>query len=495
MEKPVSIINESEFIFLNKKAKLKFPFGWNDKEEELLWLYNLHYFDGLINNSPPKSIKIKLIDEWVNSNKNTQSIGWQSYPLSLRIVNWIKFFWSHHIEEERFQYSLCQQVRYLVKNIEYHLLGNHVLENARALIFSGCYFSGLEADAWLNKGLSILEKELNEQILNDGGHFELSPMYHSIMIELLFDIYLLSNEKDSPKELQMMKEKISEYISKMASWLSGMIHPDMEISFFNDCAPGIAQRPETLLLNITDIGISWDNLKEKDFVHFANSGYMRCIKGDATLFFDVAKVGASYQSGHGHADTLSIEMSIDEDRVFTNLGTSQYGARSRRDFERSTAAHSTLEIEGKDSSETWGGFRVGRRANCKNLEINRDKDTLILSATHDGYTFLKGSPIHKRSIFITNKLLIIEDELSKTGLDAIIRYHIHPENSISIDSESKKGVIMTKKGKAIEWRIDAENIFIEENKFAPSFGVLIPCKTICLSIKNNNKASMRIDLA
>ena len=104
MEKPVSIINESEFIFLNKKAKLKFPFGWNDKEEELLWLYNLHYFDGLINNSPPKSIKIKLIDEWVNSNKNTQSIGWQSYPLSLRIVNWIKYDKKKENEEHFYLY-------------------------------------------------------------------------------------------------------------------------------------------------------------------------------------------------------------------------------------------------------------------------------------------------------------------------------------------------------------------------------------------------------
>ena len=58
----------------------------------------------------------------------------------------------------------------------------------KALIFAGLFFEGPDADRWVGLGLKILSKELNEQILEDGGHFELSPMYHSIILEDLLDI-------------------------------------------------------------------------------------------------------------------------------------------------------------------------------------------------------------------------------------------------------------------------------------------------------------------
>ena len=76
----------------------------------------------------------------------------------------------------------------LEKRIESHLLGNHLFANAKALVFAGTYFSGAEADRWLNRGISILEREIPEQILLDGGHFELSTMYHALIFEDLLDL-------------------------------------------------------------------------------------------------------------------------------------------------------------------------------------------------------------------------------------------------------------------------------------------------------------------
>ena len=57
---------------------------------------------------------------------------------------------------------------------------------------AGAYFDGPAADFWLRRGLFILRRELAEQVLEDGGHFELSPMYHALILEDLLDLVNLS---------------------------------------------------------------------------------------------------------------------------------------------------------------------------------------------------------------------------------------------------------------------------------------------------------------
>ena len=88
----------------------------------------------------------------------------------------------------------------------------------------------------------------------------------------------------------------------------------------------------------------------------------RICKGEAVLLIDVAPIGPDYLPGHAHADTLSYELSLYGKRVLVNSGTSRYGSGPKRDWERSTAAHNTVEVDGQSSSETWSGFRVARRA-------------------------------------------------------------------------------------------------------------------------------------
>ena len=57
------------------------------------------------------------------------------------------------------------QIRYLSKNLEWHILGNHLLTNAKSLIFAGLFFEGNEARKWLKTGIKILEDQLDEQVL------------------------------------------------------------------------------------------------------------------------------------------------------------------------------------------------------------------------------------------------------------------------------------------------------------------------------------------
>src|SRR5690606_37317091 len=85
-------------------------------------------------------------------------------------------------------HSLAVQVRWLRRCLEIHLLGNHLIANAKALVFAGLYFSGPEAHRWLATGLRILEREIAEQILPDGGQFERSTMYHALAYEDMLDL-------------------------------------------------------------------------------------------------------------------------------------------------------------------------------------------------------------------------------------------------------------------------------------------------------------------
>ena len=182
------------FVFLNQAGSLEGPADWNATAREKLWLYNLHYFDDL--NAAEAAQRQQwhrdLLRRWVRENPPAKGNGWEPYPTSLRIVNWIKWAFSGAALEPESTGSLAIQARWLAKRLEWHLLGNHLFANAKALVFAGLFFKGREAGRWLSKGLAVLDREIREQILSDGGHFERSPMYHAIILEDLLDLINLA---------------------------------------------------------------------------------------------------------------------------------------------------------------------------------------------------------------------------------------------------------------------------------------------------------------
>ena len=175
---PIRMLAENRFEFLNVTKDIIEIEDWNQPSQDKLWLYNLHYFDDLnsINANQRTNWHNSLIERWVNDNPIGYGNGWEPYPSSLRIINWIKWIVIGNSFEQKWLDSLAIQVRYLSHNLETHLLGNHLFANAKALVFAGLFFNGKESDRWYQIGLNIIEKELLEQVLDDGGNFELSPM-------------------------------------------------------------------------------------------------------------------------------------------------------------------------------------------------------------------------------------------------------------------------------------------------------------------------------
>ena len=187
---PQKFFNETNVEFLNHQGSVSSRSDWNNENEEKLWLYNLHYFDDLnsFGSQNRKELQLFWINRWIDENPAIEGgNGWESYTLSLRIVNWTKAFLSGLDTSEKTLNSLAQQADFLSQDLEKHLLGNHYFVNLKALMFAGCYFKGKEADKWLAIALKGYESELKEQVLNDGGSFGLTPMYHAIMLTDLLD--------------------------------------------------------------------------------------------------------------------------------------------------------------------------------------------------------------------------------------------------------------------------------------------------------------------
>lgn len=483
-----SMQSPTRFRFLNVEHEIPRFTDWNSAQIPKLWLYNLHYFDDL--NAEGAASRAEwhrdLIARWIVENPPGQGNGWEPYPLSLRIINWIKWAQSGNALDEVARHSLAVQARFLTQRLERHLLGNHLFANAKALMFAGCYFDGDEAGAWLQLGMSILDREIPEQILADGGHFERSTMYHALAYEDMLDLVNLA--RSNPAALSRWQHTVSlwsEIIVKMGRWLHAVSHPDGEIAFFNDAAIGIAPSPSILFSCAERMGLP-PVIVANDVVHLDASGYIRATLGQAVLLIDAAPIGPDYLPGHAHADTLSYELSLFGQRMVVNSGTSRYGLGREREWERSTGAHSTVEIDGQDSSEVWAGFRVARRAYPFDVSVKRDGNTVIVEAAHDGYRRLPGRVVHRRRWILQANRLEVIDIIEGAFSEAVSRVYFHPD--IKIRKVGAGGTAFSL-DRTVSWETNVVDSTIEATSWHPEFGVSIPNSCLRMRMTPSKQAA------
>lgn len=398
IEKPVSLQNNT-FTFLN--VSNGFPankINWDEPAFGKLWAYNLNYMDYLHQPGITKETGLRLIEQFIQDlpfNKN----GKEPYPIALRGINWIKFFSKYSILNTQYSNSLFAQYKILCNNLEYHLLANHLLEDGFSLLFGAYYF---KEETFYKKANKIIVAELEEQILDDGAHFELSPMYHQIILDRLLDcINLLQNNRCFANQQELL-DKMIEKAGKMFYWLNAITFSNGDIPLFNDAAPNIA--PTTRQLNEYSASLNLHpatcNLQLKD------SGYRKFTGTNYECIIDIGPIGPSYQPGHAHADTFNFELNIKNFPFIVDTGISTYEQNITRFAERGTAAHNTVTIQNRNSSEVWSSFRVARRASVK---IIKESDQGI-SAEHNGYRMLKTT--HRRKLNFTESAIEITDTLT-----------------------------------------------------------------------------------
>lgn len=477
--RPASQWGPASFTFLNETRALTSPADWNRPDWDKLWLYNAHYFDDLnaVGSEERRTWHALLMARWVAENPVGHGNGWEPYPTSLRIVNWVKWALAGNPLESAWEHSLAVQARWLRRHIEWHLLGNHLFANAKALVFAGLFFEGEDAGAWLARGLRILRRQVAEQILRDGGHFELSPMYHAIILGDLLDLVNAAGAWPG----RLPADTVAQWrdtAARMLHWLGAMVHPDGGIAFFNDAAFGIAPEHAQLLSYAERLGIApFAGTGPTPVTHFRHSGYLRLERHPAVALLDVAPVGPDYLPGHAHADTLSFELSLFGQRVVVNTGTSCYGSGPERQRQRGTAAHSTVEVGGADSSEVWESFRVARRARPFGLQVRHLGAAVEVACAHDGYRRLRGRPVHRRQWRLTDDYLRVNDTVEgRIRGEALARYHLHP--AVAASGDGPQGMLRLADGRLVRWCVWKGTARVVASTWHPEFGRSVPCQCI-----------------
>lgn len=346
------------FTFLNLEHEFA---GWNFSDNGMLWAYNQNYFDWINQEGFSAEDGCKWIDKFIQGLPDNV-VGLDPYPIALRSINWVKFFCKNPgcATKERLD-SLYSQLRLLEKKLEYHLLGNHLLEDAYALYIGASFFN----DEYLLKiACKVLKAQLMEQILTDGAHYEQSPMYHCILLDRLLDCINIKSDCE-----------LIEYAQQMLGHLESVKWSVGSLPLLNDGANGIAPTTSRLFHYAKALGLKWKKIPMKE------CGYRKMMSGNMEAIVDVGSITATYQPGHTHADTFNYELRIDGKPFVVDTGISTYNKTERRQLERSTVAHNCVSPNGMNSSEVWGGFRVGKMCHT---EITEDS-AHVIDAIHDGF--------------------------------------------------------------------------------------------------------------
>ena len=468
-----SFLERTKFNFLNLEKDFNQEIDWNFEEFGMLWAFNINYFDFLNQQVIDVKDGLRLIKDYIAKDALLK-IGKASYPISLRGINWVKFLIKNKISDKEIDQYLYNDYQILFYNPEYQFLGNHLLENGFSLLFGAYYFKD---DLLYKQAVKILKAELKEQILADGGHFELSPMYHQIMLFRVLDcIQLLKLNFWKVDDLLVFLENTA---SIMQAWLKEITFENGDIPMVNDSSHGIAPKTSALL----DYGRHLE-LKNQQLI-LSDSGYRKLKGKDFELFLDVGNVGAPYQPAHAHSDTFNFVLHNKNQPIIVDTGTSTYEKNGLRQKERCTASHNTVKIGKQEQTEVWGGFRVARRAKI----IKRIEDSNSVQAIHDGYSNL--GIFHSRKFVANLDKVIIRDIISEDKeIKGVAFFHFHPDiQKIEINENrvnlSNQNIEMVFEGASI--KIQKDNY-----QYALGYNNTTEAHKICVSFNSKLETSIHL---
>jgi uncharacterized heparinase superfamily protein len=284
-------------------------------------------------------------------------------------------------------------------------------------------------------------------------------------------------------------------ISKMVRWLEVMTPPSGDVARFNDSSPGVALSLQDLSILAKKFFLGGRGVVAPGITLLAHSGYARIAFGPFTGLIDVGEIGASYNPGHAHADTLSFELWMEATPILQNSGTSVYGQSPQRHFERSTFAHNCVVLDKTNSSEVWSGFRVADRALPTGLRLADNGTEGWIECAHTGYKRLPGKPIHLRRLAVRPNEVEWVDTLIGGALHEIEGIIPFAPGISILSSPGPIYRIVLPNGKILFLRIEgATEIRLDDGTFAPEFGKLVKRHVVVWRVRALLPVSVRITL-
>jgi len=417
---------QGRFRFLEEVRALGDPPDWPQARASQLWRYHLHYFEwawALAAHPDRDWARRAYADLWRSWRAATtpgQGDAWSPYVVSLRAWSWCGVYdrlVAGSPIEAGWLVDLAAHRRAGRALLELDVGGNHLVKNLKALTGLGVFWGD---EPLVARACRRLARQLAVQVLADGGHFERSPSYHCQVLGDLLDVAGLLAAAGLPPV-----PGLEEAVGAMRRWLGVMLMPDGDVPLFNDCTrvgrPRIEAlqpvRPEPRPLHVLQ-----------------PSGYAVLRGGDRLhLVADIGPPCPPDLPAHAQADCLSFELAVDGERLVVDSGTSTYAPGPRRAFERSTAAHNTVEVDGADQTEVWGVFRAARLARPILERASADGGRVTVTAAHDGYRRLPGRPRHRRTWTVGPESVEIVDEITGRGVHSV-RARIHARPGVEVDT-------------------------------------------------------------
>jgi uncharacterized heparinase superfamily protein len=416
---PLADLAAGRIWLLGRGGDVLGPDGWQQAAAPRLWRFHLHYWDwawGAAADPDRESARLafaRLWRSWQAACTFGRGDAWLPYPAALRAWSWCGL----HRDlvagtdlEPAFCRELARHAAFLRRHLESDVGGNHLVKDLKALIGLGLF---LGDEPLLARGLRLLTEQLPVQVLPDGGHYERAPAYHCQVLADLIDISGLLNAAGRGPVLAL-----TQAIARMRRWLGVVLAPDGAVPLLNDGYPV----PGSLVAALRPLPAPPSAL-----ICLADTGLVRATAGRWSLLADIGAPGPDELPAHAHADTLGCVLDVDGMPLLVDTGTSGYAAGPERDYERSTAAHSTVELDGCSSTEVWGAFRAGRRARVHSQSWTQRAGQVVIEAAHDGYRRLDGRPVHHRSWALRGTGLTVADTLTGGGAPRVaVRWHLAP---------------------------------------------------------------------
>lgn len=440
----------------------------------------LHSFDWLpdLASVPDKIATVRarfLIDRWIEIYGDWNPYAWENDILANRLFAWLSL-WSAHFADDSLgepaghrRISVIRQLKRLRKTFKRTPPGLPRLKAAAVLALGGLYMTG-KASGFLDKGLDLLNDEIDVQILPDGGHVSRSPeqALEALHILTVLDNALENRDVQGSKILLRAIERLRHVIPFFRAADSGL-------AVFN----GGSEGDPILLKNLIDKA----KFKSKPFVYCPHSGYQRVEQSGMILIADTGPVTARPYDVEAHLAPLAFELSTPAGRLIVNCGWNKPQPLAWRQIMRSTAAHSTLCLQDTAAGDILEhGFRskiMGKAIIEGPDEVSaarKDQPAGVwLESAHNGY-MPKFGLSHRRRLFIKNDgqdirgedgLLVPlgESPKSRDQIPFDIRFHLHPSVRATLAQDLNSALLIQPGHVGWRFRTDGGPMRIEESVY------------------------------
>ena len=417
---------------------------------------------------------VEQLGSWLKQNPFGLGMNWRSgLELGIRLINWV---WAVDLVEDSgvidngFRHRLLDSVSRHIWEIDRKYsrdssVNNHLIGEAAGVFVATSYFGNLRnASKWRARSREILCREILSQTFPDGGTLEQAIGYHFFVLQffVIADIIARATGQNMPESYWSRLEKMFEFLGILSEGGDGL-------PLFGDCDDGyvldLGQDPHDIrewlsvgaaLFGRSDFKewaggyaepVEWllsepgrqsfkaiPELQNKTSTSraFKDSGYYLLQHGEfdspdrISVVFDCGPLGMGALAGHGHADALSFTLRAFGRDVLVDPGTYDYFSYPKwREYFRSTRAHNTVVIDGRDQSEMLGLFLWGRRAKADCLSWQPTDVGGKVIGKHDGYMHLDDPVTHKRMLDLDGQELVVRDDIIAHGKHEIeVFFHL-----------------------------------------------------------------------